>query len=74
MSIQTIYHTYIQHLSFQERLELIRLLVDETITSPQPLTENTPAYNVMDFAGAGEPYAMEEDAQDHVNNLRSEWN
>lgn len=31
MSVQSIYQTYLQQLSWQERLELIRLLVDETI-------------------------------------------
>ena len=31
MSVQTIYQTYLQPLSWQERLELIQLLVDDTI-------------------------------------------
>jgi hypothetical protein len=31
MSVETIYQTYLQQLSWQERLELIQLLVDETI-------------------------------------------
>ncbi|MDX1941801.1 MAG: hypothetical protein SFU99_14670 [Saprospiraceae bacterium] len=70
MSIQTIYQTYLQHLSMQERLELIRLLVDETIAQPQ---DTTPLHSVMEFAGAGKPYALEEDAQVHINQLRSEW-
>lgn len=33
MSVQSIYHTYLRQLSWQERLELIQLLVDETIPS-----------------------------------------
>lgn len=31
MSVQNIYQMYLQQLSWQERLELIQLLVDETI-------------------------------------------
>lgn len=71
MSVQTIYQTYLQHLSQQERLELIHLLVDETFVTSQ--TESKPEYDVMEFAGAGKMYALEEEAQTYVNKLRSEW-
>jgi hypothetical protein len=33
MSVQTIYQSYLRQLTWQERLELIQLLVDETIPS-----------------------------------------
>lgn len=70
MSIQAIYQTYLQHLSMQERLALIRLLVDETIAQPQ---NTTPLHSVMEFAGAGKQHALEEDPQIYINQLRSEW-
>lgn len=60
MSIQAIYQTYLQHLSMQERLALIRLLVDETIAQPQ---NTTPLHSVMEFAGVGKQHAIEEDVQ-----------
>lgn len=73
MSVQSLYNTYIRQLSIQERLELIRLLVDETIVVQNQHPETPSLHDVMDFAGAGQAYAMEEDAQVYVDNLRSEW-
>ncbi|MFN7119168.1 MAG: hypothetical protein ACK4TA_20385 [Saprospiraceae bacterium] len=71
MSVQAIYQTYLKHLSVEERLELIQLLMDETLgTKP---VESATEYDVMEFAGVGEPYALSEDAQTYVNKLRSEW-
>lgn len=72
MSVQTIYDTYLHQLSHQERLELIRLLVDETIP-PTAALQDSVVYNVMDFSGVGKVFAMEEDAQIYVDNLRKEW-
>lgn len=73
MSVQSLYNMYLRQLSIQERLELIRLLVDETIVVQHQHSEATSGYDVMDFAGVGQAYAMEEDAQVYVDNLRSEW-
>ena len=70
MSVQMIYETYLRDLLVQERLALIRLLVEETIEVPE--TDQAKAYDVLEFAGIGEPYAMQEDAQDYVDKLRSE--
>jgi hypothetical protein len=72
MSVQTIYDTYLHQLSHHERLELIRLLVDETIP-PTSALQDSAMYNVMDFSGVGKAFAMEEDAQIYVDNLRKEW-
>ena len=73
MSVQLLYNTYLRQLSIQERLELIRLLVDETIVVQHQHSEVVLLHDVMDFAGAGQADAMEEDAQAYVDNLRSEW-
>jgi len=73
MSVQLLYNTYLRQLSIQERLELIRLLVDETIVVQHQHSEVVSLHDVMDFAGAGKADAMEEDAQAYVDNLRSEW-
>lgn len=70
MSVQAIYQNYLQHLSVQERLELIRLLVDETIAQTQ---DTSALHSVMEFAGVGKQHALEEDAQIYINQLRSEW-
>ncbi len=70
MSVQMIYETYLRDLSVQERLALIRLLVEETIEVPE--AGEAKVYDVLEFAGAGELYAMQEDAQDYVDKLRSE--
>lgn len=71
MSVQMIYETYLRDLSVQERLELIRLLVDETIEVPE--ADEAKVYDVLEFAGAGESFAMQEDAQNYIDKLRSEW-
>ena len=73
MSVQSLYNTYLRQLSIPERLELIRLLVDETIVVQHQDPEAVSLHDVMDFAGAGQADAMEEDAQVYVNHLRSEW-
>lgn len=41
MSVQTIYQSYLRQLTWQERLELIQLLVDETIPSVVQKEANT---------------------------------
>jgi hypothetical protein len=73
MSVQMLYNTYLSQLSVADRLALIRLLVDQTITAEELAIQNTKLYDVMDFAGIGQPNAMEGDAQVYINNLRSEW-
>jgi hypothetical protein len=73
MGVQAIYNTYLSQLSFEERLELIRLLAGEPTVSVAPSTPHVPLYDVMDFAGVGQNYLMEEDAQYHVDQLREEW-
>jgi len=73
MSVQLLYNTYLRQLSFQERLELIRLLEDETIVVEHQHPEMASFHDVMDFAGVGQAYAMEEDAQIYVDKLRAEW-
>ena len=73
MSVLTIYNTYLHPLSVEERLELIRLLVDQTIVAKDQAEQNLLLSDVMDFAGVGQDYSMDEDAQVYVDNLRSEW-
>ena len=73
MSVQMLYNTYLSQLSVADRLALIRLLVDQTITAEDPALQNIKLYDVMDFAGVGQSQAMEVDAQVYINNLRSEW-
>lgn len=72
MSVSQLYQMYLKNLSYQERLELIRLLVDTTL--PEYETYTSPkTYNVLDFSGKGMPYARPEDAQESIDKLRSEW-
>jgi len=73
MSVQMLYNTYLSQLSVADRLALIRLLVDQTISAEDPALQITKLYDVMDFAGVGQSNAMEVDAQVYVNSLRSEW-
>ncbi len=73
MSVLTIYNTYLHPLSVEERLALIRLLVDQTIVAKDQAEQNPLLRDVMDFAGAGKDYLMDEDAQVYIDNLRSEW-
>ena len=55
-------------LSPQERKELVKLLVD-TIDVPVPA--NT--HSILEFEGIAAHLADDEDPQDYVNRLRSEW-
>lgn len=73
MSVLTIYNTYLHPLSVEERLALIRLLVDQTIVAKDQAEQNLLLSDVMDFAGVGQDYSMDEDAQVYIDNLRSEW-
>ena len=74
MSVELLYLKHIQNLSIQERLELIRLLINSTIpTSPEKPKRKEAQQGVMKLAGAGKAYAMKQDAQKHVTQIRSEW-
>ena len=74
MSVELLYLKHIQNLSIQERLELIRLLINSTMpTSPEKPRKKETQLGVMKLAGAGKAYAMKLDAQKHITQIRSEW-
>ncbi|MFZ4814758.1 MAG: hypothetical protein ACOYL5_09490 [Phototrophicaceae bacterium] len=55
-------------LSREQRKELIQQLVDDLdFDSPEK------THSILEFEGIGEHLADEEDPQDYVNRIRSEW-
>lgn len=68
MSVQEIV-AQVRHMSRAERTELMHELV-EVMNTPAP---EDGQYNIMDFRGIGTELADGTDAQDYVNQLRSEW-
>jgi hypothetical protein len=59
----------VQTLTINERKQLIALIVDSLVG---PLSEEK-TRNILEFEGIGEHLRDEEDAQEYVNRLRSEW-
>ncbi len=58
----------IAYLSVDERKTLITLLIDSlTVTAPAGAR-----HNLLDYEGVG-AHLRDQDAQDYVNRLRSEW-
>ena len=61
----------IPHLTLEERMRLIRVIVDtllEAEAAPAPKKRS-----ILEFEGIAERLADEEDSQEHVKRLRSEW-
>lgn len=56
-------------LSFEQRKQLIDVIVDSFINRDSDLTSQ---HNILDFEGVGE-HLRDMDAQAHVNQLRDEW-
>lgn len=74
MSVETLYLRHIQQLSVPERLELIKLLVNATLPISGPrIIKKEGKESLMKLAGAGKTFAMKQDAQSHVRQMRSEW-
>jgi hypothetical protein len=69
MSVSTIY-LEAEKLSPRERRELIKLLVDTLVYSVGDEPEKK--YSILDFKGVG-AHLRDIDAQEHVNQLRDEW-
>lgn len=55
-------------LSYQERKALVKLLID-TLEEPAP-----EKHSILELAGLGKEVWEGIDAQEYVNQLRSEWN
>jgi hypothetical protein len=68
MSVQEIV-AQVRHMSRAERTQLMHELVD-VMNLPAPQEK---PYNIMDFRGIGSELADGMDAQEYVNQLRSEW-
>jgi hypothetical protein len=68
MSVQEIV-AQVRHMSRAERTQLMHELVD-VLNMPAPEEKR---YNTLDFRGIGTELADGTDAQDYVNQLRSEW-
>ena len=74
MSVENLYLRHIQQLSIPERLELIRLLINSTLPIPSAkAVKKDKQEGLMKLAGAGKAFAMRQDAQSHVRQMRSEW-
>jgi hypothetical protein len=58
-------------LSVEERKQLIKALVD-IVNEPEE-AEKPKKRNIMEFAGIAAHLADEEDPQDYIKRLRSEW-
>ncbi len=59
----------IRALSLEERKELMKLMVDALTEMPEP----QPKHSIMELAGLGSEIWEGIDAQEYVNQLRSEW-
>ncbi len=57
-------------LSWRERKELVKLLVDSLDTAEMP----TEKHSILELAGLGKEIWEGIDAQEYVNQLRDEWN
>jgi hypothetical protein len=56
-------------LSIEERKQLIMTIVDSMVGSNRV----TPKHSILEFEGIAEHLRDEMDAQEYVNQLRSEW-
>lgn len=59
----------IKNLSIEERKQLITLLVDSLTETPTPRKKRS----ILEFEGAGKHARLDIDAQEYINQLRSEW-
>ena len=60
-----------QALNIQERKELLKLLID-TLDKPNPKAKHRDKHSILELAGLGEEVWKGIDAQEYVNQLRSE--
>lgn len=61
-----------QELSPQDRKELVKLLVD-SLDVPAAGETRRPQHSILELAGLGAEIWKGVDAQEYVNQLRSEW-
>jgi hypothetical protein len=59
-------------LSIHERKALVKLLID-TLNAPTPDASAPKKHSILELAGLGEEIWRGIDAQEYVNQLRSEW-
>jgi hypothetical protein len=59
-----------QTLSLQERTELVKLLIDSLVNEADT---GTKPHSILELAGLGEDIWKGIDAQNYVDQLRSEW-
>ncbi len=55
------------------KLELLELLVQQTLPKVREQQAEKNKYNVMDFEGMAKPNYLGEDAQVYVSKLREKW-
>ena len=70
--MEQLYAQQIRSRSPQERLRLVKLVIDALAKDNLP--ENyTGKHSVLEFAGIGKSNRIGMDAQEYVNRLRAEW-
>ncbi len=72
-AVQQIYNQYLQQLSMIEKLEMLELLVQQTLPKVRKQQVEKKKYNVIDFEGIAKPNYLGEDAQVYVSKLRDKW-
>jgi hypothetical protein len=70
--VEKIYQRHIRPLSVAERLQLLELTVHDLVDQPIEQASN-PKRNIMELHGLGKEIWKDIDAQDYVDDLRSEW-
>jgi hypothetical protein len=73
ITLEELYEQHIRPLSVAERLRLLAMVADDLVQLV-PESDKKPKRNIMELGGLGAEIWKGVDAQEYVNELRSEWN
>jgi len=73
MSVEQIYQQYIRILPTSEQQKLVKLISQGWIEPPDPGKLARKHHSIMELHGLGQEIWRDIDAQDYVDQLRSEW-
>ena len=71
MSVEELYEKYVKPLPVKEQLRLVALITAEL--SREAVPEEPPKRSLLEFEGLRKHNPVGMDAQEYVNQLRSEW-
>ena len=72
LSVEELYEKYIKHRPSEERIRLVEIAARD-LAQPQELMADIPNRSIMELHGLGADIWKGIDAQEHVNELRDEW-